>query len=316
MIESEEFLSFTGGGDPGDSIKGEFEAMTGTLADSLLAQALLTVSNKNSEEMLLALKLICIRYGNRPAPAANETLGLFTGRLVITFPGFLDGILGNEAKTITRTASGTDDSAQRAYLADLEKTHREFSDLISRAAPQVNSVTPDTKGTTSTTDTGVLLPLSPNLLGDLRLGSTIANAISATAKSVLSKLKLDAAAISPLDLLHQLEAEMENAADLVQPDAENGILRIGNFLVETGKLKLALQSGSGSYTPLEPNSGCSFTAGIGDLLLVRQQLKGYRLGEFAHVENILRGEKRARNHRRLNRVTEDFFTSSEREETR
>ncbi|SEG53108.1 hypothetical protein SAMN04489712_10673 [Thermomonospora echinospora] len=39
--------------------------------------------------------------------------------------------------------------------------------------------------------------------------------------------------------------------------------------------------------------------GIGDLKVVKQNLLRYEAGEIAHIENVLRGEKRERRHRRL-----------------
>jgi hypothetical protein len=47
--------------------------------------------------------------------------------------------------------------------------------------------------------------------------------------------------------------------------------------------------------------------GIGDLLVVKQFLQQYEAGEVAHVENVLKGEKKVRTHRVLDR-TEDVLT--------
>lgn len=55
-------------------------------------------------------------------------------------------------------------------------------------------------------------------------------------------------------------------------------------------------------------------SGVADLLIVRQQIKEYRLGEVGHIENVLTGEKKNRTHRRLDR-TEDFFSSETSVET-
>ncbi|MFF0013066.1 hypothetical protein [Streptomyces sp. NPDC005374] len=57
--------------------------------------------------------------------------------------------------------------------------------------------------------------------------------------------------------------------------------------------------------------------GIASLLVVKQQIKRYEAAEIAHVENVIAGERRVREHRRLER-TEDIITieterSSERE---
>ncbi len=47
--------------------------------------------------------------------------------------------------------------------------------------------------------------------------------------------------------------------------------------------------------------------GIGDLKVVKQTIKKYATGEVAHIENVLRGESKERDHRVLDR-TEDIFT--------
>jgi hypothetical protein len=51
--------------------------------------------------------------------------------------------------------------------------------------------------------------------------------------------------------------------------------------------------------------------GIGDLLVVKQFLLGYQAGEIAHVENILSGESKTREHRVLDRTVDSFKTESE-----
>jgi hypothetical protein len=49
---------------------------------------------------------------------------------------------------------------------------------------------------------------------------------------------------------------------------------------------------------------------IGDLHLVRQRLLGYRLGEVAHVENVMRGERKEVSRRRLQRQLEHSSSDS------
>ncbi|HRC40773.1 MAG TPA: hypothetical protein PLK69_04605 [Tetrasphaera sp.] len=56
------------------------------------------------------------------------------------------------------------------------------------------------------------------------------------------------------------------------------------------------------------------TAGVADLLVVKQHLKRYDRSDIAHVENVLAAEKRSRTHRSLERVEETF--TFERETTR
>ena len=63
----------------------------------------------------------------------------------------------------------------------------------------------------------------------------------------------------------------------------------------------------GYYRPFNPIS----PIGIGDLLVVKQFLCGYELGEVAHIENVLLGENRRRKHRILDRVEDTLTEESE-----
>ena len=60
------------------------------------------------------------------------------------------------------------------------------------------------------------------------------------------------------------------------------------------------QAQLGNAVPVEP-------AGVAELIVVRQSILKYELGEVAHIENALRGEYRSRRHRRTDR-TETVFT--------
>lgn len=51
--------------------------------------------------------------------------------------------------------------------------------------------------------------------------------------------------------------------------------------------------------------------GVGDLMVVKQDLARYEPGEVAHVENVMATEKRGREHRRLRRTEETFVVEQE-----
>lgn len=51
--------------------------------------------------------------------------------------------------------------------------------------------------------------------------------------------------------------------------------------------------------------------GVADLLLVRQELKRYELGEIAHVENVMKTESRRRKHREVTKTTETVTEETE-----
>lgn len=72
----------------------------------------------------------------------------------------------------------------------------------------------------------------------------------------------------------------------------------------------------GEAPPVPEGSGTARPVGIADLMLVRQKILRYELGEIAHIENVLRGESQERRHRRLQRVEESFLRETDHEEER
>ena len=51
--------------------------------------------------------------------------------------------------------------------------------------------------------------------------------------------------------------------------------------------------------------------GLADLLVIRQELAGYELGEIAHVQNILRGERKEQVRRRVRLIEDERITEVE-----
>ncbi|KAG8792404.1 hypothetical protein FRC17_008604, partial [Serendipita sp. 399] len=52
-------------------------------------------------------------------------------------------------------------------------------------------------------------------------------------------------------------------------------------------------------------------AGVADLLIVKQTLKGYQAADIAHVENILKGENKQRKHTKTTKTETSIFSESE-----
>lgn len=112
--------------------------------------------------------------------------------------------------------------------------------------------------------------------------------LSADTRGVLDDLDLDPAALSIDRVITALEGEVAlranrpvgaiNAAPVPDPDEERPYLR---------------------------------DVGVADLLVVKQHLKRYERLDVAHVENVLAGEKKSRNHRALERTEETVTTERE-----
>lgn len=284
------------------------------LADSLLSIAILGGSRKRrTDELVFVLKLLYLRTAKSLPETEKESLGHYLSRLTVSFPAWAVETPVKKTSIPQRKPAAAKDNSSRNYAAELETAHTEISRLVSSATPQITRAKTASEKIRSRSATkeneSVGSVLSANGIGEFRIAGS---RVSSATLSILRGIKVDLNTNSPFDVLAGLEREMENLAANTAAPKETGLLRLGNYFVDTAKLYAA---GNTMSTAIEPNPDCSVVAGIGDLLLIRQKLKGYRLGEIAHVENVLKGEKRERNHRRLNRVTEDFFTASETEKS-
>jgi hypothetical protein len=224
----------------------------------------------------------------------------------------------------------------RARIRDLEHAHRELSDLAVKPSAVVQ---PESRRV----EAGRLraleerinmlaaaepragakrprrLPAEP--LGELPgtgpivLSRDALNELSDSAKRALDELKIDLGEVDPVAASFRIEREMEMlGARLASSEAPVAYLMLGGVKLELTKLKESLGFKPAVRPPPRPvPHECEFNAGVGDLLLVRQTLKAYELAEFAHVENVLAGEFREREHRRLNVREEIEVTEEERE---
>lgn len=131
---------------------------------------------------------------------------------------------------------------------------------------------------------------------------------------------------APIDELSaRLEGQMvETAATLsamAPPNKTYSYRRVGQAYIKTATATVP----EWSYTfkgyipmPVEPldgriphSKGDVEPAGVTDLILVRQQLTGYEAADVAHIENVLKGERKVREHTR--REETEIVTLSETE---
>lgn len=133
--------------------------------------------------------------------------------------------------------------------------------------------------------------------------------LSSSTQTLLKERGLDPT-VSPLDVVTgQLETELAGVAQglhlLAGPTEVTSLKRIGNAVVALSEVKLGswvddALSGVFHVAPLDariPHTrGDVRPSGIADLIVVRQQLVGYEGAEVAHIENVLKGEHKSREH--------------------
>jgi hypothetical protein len=146
------------------------------------------------------------------------------------------------------------------------------------------------------------------------LSSAAARRLTSDTREVMQSIGLDAQKVEPFEALAALDAALLGARPTEEAaSGSTRMLQLGGITLNTTQIKHAFGAMPSMATMLS-STGCSYQAGVGDLLVVRQKLKAYEASDFAHVENVLAGEFREREHRRLN-LREEITTNETEKET-
>ena len=144
-------------------------------------------------------------------------------------------------------------------------------------------------------------------------------ALQPRTRDLVSEAGRDLALDSTAEVLARLEAEQRLAVDrlyrvagaraLVDLDLElKDQLDLDDILVPADIPTVE----SGAFEePYDGSVGTVQPIGIGDLLVVKETLLGYELGQVAHVENVMQTEHRERVHRQLDRLQTTYTTATE-----
>ncbi len=190
----------------------------------------------------------------------------------------------------------------RQRLRDLKSALAEFKKLdASDYVPWPEEETPD-----SGTSFGWLLR------------NEAVNKLSETTKQLLIDGGLDLDQVSAPEAMQHLEAEIaRRGAELYGSSEPLKVIRYGDSSY-TFREKAARTLPSSTPRPIDvtvpEGAGSARPIGMADLMLVRQRLLRYELGEIAHIENVLRGESKERFHRRSRTIEEMITTETERVE--
>jgi hypothetical protein len=327
-----------------------FLAVRDRLSDTLVAEAFHSNWERPCDGLALARKWLAVieqlAQDKGLDPAA--TLGGALAGLALSIPDFarLPALKPATAPVPPPSPKPEDQEQERLRkrLQELEETHRELSrkaiDDEALLKPQAHEgmapklmdldqrlarleALPEPAAGDSGEEPANRKLLRPVLTGSAMAGSGGARvllkpeaiaALSDVSRRVLAEAKVELARITPTAAVEALEEQMRiTSSRLAMAGAADKVLLLGGVMLESSKLKGSLYGTHGDISDLIKDQ-CHFQAGVGDLLMVKQTLKAYELAEFAHVENVLAGESREREHRRLN-VREEIQVEEEERET-
>jgi hypothetical protein len=312
-------------------------------------------ADRNVDEFVFRFKLLHLiqrTADGTPNAPENETLGEYLQKMTVKIPTRIK--VKKEMPPLPKVDTPTppnNNNALKEQLKDLRDAHRELSRIAKDSNFRLIPNAPKPPQPTEKLEANVglntsLLGLVANstlkfnfesqnntpLFFDLAssalmtpkgsakfvLSKKTIEGLEGSTKNVLKTLKLDPAKTSPIKATAIIEKEMTFLG-----------MQLGNTLQQKEIVTFAggyfdkrkfIDSVSQSKVTIlwDVLSRCRFEAGIGDLLIVKQKLIAYELADFAHVENVLAGESREREHRRLNLREEItvFETETEKEKER
>lgn len=328
----------------------EFKTTRDRLSDTLVAEAIAPSWERPADSLASARKWLGLveLLARGQSLDSDARLGVAFAQLTLSIPDFarLPAAPPQDPAPAPKPPADDDEEHRRlrAHLRDLEDAHRELSrkaiddDLLIKPGPEraAQPKLAEFERRLSVVEARRDIAPAPGqgaLEGPARLQSPIGAApiagadgarvvmkpeaiadLSDVAKRVLADAKIDLAKVEPTLAVEMLEEQMRTtSARLASVEVADTVLLLGGVMMDAQKAKASILGAVADTTKLLKEQ-CNFQAGVGDLLMVKQNLKAYELAEFAHVENVLAGEARVREHRRLN-VREEIQVEEEERET-
>ena len=317
----------------------EYQQTTARLCNSLLASTVVGSNSKDESSRLIQLLKLCVLVekaaagaSELPAPVSAQTA---LGRIQVVLPELAlppaedvdrtSGDTKQESQTPPRTEHITKDN-QTVILGEFKTAYNELSAL--RFSESVE--------TDFDADNGPEPMDSATEQPDLKLKGGIAactwsqaayDKLTAETRRAMERIGLHRANSNLLIALRRLDQEIEELTPRVYtPRQPEPMIRLGGLLVNGEVLKRSLSQQTSESQPVRSTglfpgplpspqfpmaAARSWYIGVGDLFKIEQILTGYELGEFAHVENVLAGERRERIHRRREETEEKETVEAE-----
>lgn len=233
-------------------------------------------------------------------------------RLLSTY-NVLTRIAPEHLRVATNTQSTEDNYSQQLSINSSSISHTSLPPIVSNENLEAVGLNQDSvefenireKITPSLSGTQVRFQAKPMLLRE-----EVIAAFGAREKTVLEERRLDLTSVSLPVATDRLSIELGDIeSELVELSAppQTMMMKVGSSFVDASILEMGPVF-KGAFSNSVPNThGSLAPVGIGDLLVVKQNLKRYEARELAHVENVLIGEYKERIHSR-SRTTEETIS--------
>ena len=266
----------------------ELRAAESRAADSLVAAALLGEPGAESDTRVL--KAIALARAVTEGQAPSEPVREYLARTPVILPELI------RRAPVPVSPPTVQATPERDWLSALDTAHREIAALVlddryRAEAPEPESG-PDIPGMSARRSSSRGLQLTAEALSGL----------SPSTREVADRLGFAGRTLDPVRAVALIEAETQAAGTRTA----GSVASFSGGTVDVAKYRDEMVANA------VPPAG-SFQAGVADLLVLRQKIKAYELGEFAHVENVMSGETRERSTRRLSQIEQITETETESE---
>ncbi|MEV0667901.1 hypothetical protein ACIBI3_40305 [Actinomadura luteofluorescens] len=289
----------------------EFAAVRAELSDRLLVAALRGDAAGTAERDLLDAKLLGLA-ASAATVGPERSLGDVMSAPA-TLPAFFAQPPAARASEPAPPVLPERDDEARTWLDDLGRAHRELLRLVHDGRHLVFS------SVTAEAVPGAAAEPPEAASAEPRLSADAVAGLGERTRAVLDRLGLLAGDLRPFRAIPAIETELHHAAGQVAADVRpGGTLAFDGGEIDLHRFHRAMSARGEGLAADPPPAPQHSAAGLADLLVVRQKIKAYELGEFAHVENIMAGETRERSTRRLTQVevTTEDETETETEKER
>jgi hypothetical protein len=322
------FVKDAYGQSPAKLVESEaFQKTADRLAESIYADSLLDSDEEapGRDEIARAIKLLHLVREVADDSAAlegDELLNEHLARMVVVIPDPKIERPAPEEPPMLPPEPDEDEEtkARREELRRLLAARDELEATLERPGTVEAKTWPPAGTAPVATATGVTVAPARVKSKSIRRPQLVLSRVAVDALSPATKAALTSAKVEPQDtdpqaVLSALENQIARVAGaLPAPRASSKVLAFGGLTIDRDKFVKSRANALGNVdlTSVKPEAR-KFEAGVGDLLIVKQKLKAYELGDFAHVENVMKSEAREREHRRLVVREETTIFESERE---
>lgn len=292
-------------------------AMSVRLSERILADAVVPSDAGDGDRFIFAkrlLRLVELAARDASVLTAQQVLAQALARFTIVIPDVVEKLPREPAPPMPpRPPADPDQTRVAGRIAALEDARRELV-VLSRDSRTIDEG--EAPGSPSGTreigdalETVLQRPMSARAVAR----------VTPAARNLLRELDVAPDEVELETAVGRLDDEIRTLGErLALTESHPTVLLMAGGEVDLKALKSALHPDSlgeavGPLPAWSAFQNIRYRAGVGDLLIVRQRLKAYELADFAHVENVLAGELRMREHRRLQLREETTTLSTERE---